>query len=72
MVVATVFKNVLGFCLSYWVFQVAATNGFIAVYMIQFAVTMAPIAATVPLYFWGKKLRRWTAGSDLHRMEEMI
>ncbi|GAB7353203.1 hypothetical protein MBLNU459_g3726t1 [Dothideomycetes sp. NU459] len=74
MVVATVLKNVLGFCLSYWVFDVAATapGGFVAVYMVQFAVTMLPVAATLPLYLWGKSLRRWYRHSDLHRMEQMI
>ena len=28
-VVATVLKNVLGFSLSYWVFDIAASNGFV-------------------------------------------
>jgi hypothetical protein len=62
-------KNVLGFCLSYWVFDIALTPGlgFIAVYMIQFAVSMLPIVLTIPLYFWGKSLRRLTKGSDIHR-----
>ncbi|KAI7547338.1 MFS general substrate transporter [Hortaea werneckii] len=72
MTVATVLKNVLGFCLSYWVFDIAARDGFVAVYMTQFAVSMLPIVLTVPLYFFGKKLRRWTKNSDLHRMEAMI
>ncbi|KAI7498092.1 hypothetical protein KC367_g5355 [Hortaea werneckii] len=72
MTVATVLKNVLGFCLSYWVFDVAARDGFVAVYMTHFAVSMLPIVLTVPLYFFGKKLRRWTRNSDLHRMEAMI
>ncbi|KAK5128952.1 hypothetical protein LTR85_000285 [Meristemomyces frigidus] len=72
MVVATVMKNVLGFCLSYWVFNVDATNGWVAVYMTQFAVSMLPVVLTIPLYFFGKSLRRWTRNSDLHRMEAMI
>ena len=72
MIVATVLKNVLGFCLSYWVFNVAVKDGFIAVYMTQFAVSMAPVVCTIPLYFFGKSLRRWTKNSDLHRMEALI
>lgn len=74
MVVATVLKNVLGFCLSYWVFNVAATatDGWVTVFMVQFAVTMIPIVATVPLYIWGKRVRRWYRFSGLHRMEQMI
>ena len=67
MVVATVMKNVLGFCLSYWVFNIAVKNGFVAVYMIQFAVDMLPIVLAVPLYYFGKNFRRWTKNSDIHR-----
>lgn len=72
MIVGTVMKNVLGFCLSYWVFNIAMSNGFVAVYMIQFAVSMLPVVLTVPLYFYGKSLRRWTRNSSLHRMESLI
>ena len=72
MVVATVMKNVLGFCLSYWVFNVEARDGWVAVYMTQFAVSMFPVVFTIPLYFFGKSLRRWTKNSDLHRMEALI
>jgi len=72
MVVATIMKNVLGFSLSYWVFNVAVKDGFVAVYMTQFAVSMLPIFLTIPLYFFGKNLRRWTKNSGLHRMEAMI
>lgn len=72
MVVATVLKNVLGFSLSYWVFNVMAQSGWIAVYMTQFAVSMLPAVLTVPLYFYGKSLRRWTRNSNLHRMEALI
>lgn len=72
MVVATIMKNVLGFCLSYWVFNVEAQKGWVAVYMTQFAVSMLPVVCTIPLYFFGKSLRRWTKNSDLHRMEAFI
>ncbi len=72
MVVATVLKNGLGFCLSYWVFNVDAQRGWVAVYMTQFAVDMFPVVMTIPLYFFGKSLRRWTRNSDLHRMEALI
>jgi len=72
MVVATVMKNVLGFCLSYWVFNVEAKRGWVAVYMTQFAVSMLPVVLTIPLFFFGKSLRRWTKNSNLHRMETLI
>lgn len=64
---ATVLKNVLGFCLSYWIFNVAHRDSWTAVYMTQFAVSMFPVVMTVPLYFFGKRLRRWTAASELHK-----
>lgn len=72
MVVGTVLKNVLGFCLSYWVFDLQARRGWVSVYMVQFAVDMVPVVMAIPLYVYGKRLRRWTKGSDLHRMEGMI
>ncbi|KAK5149521.1 hypothetical protein LTR04_007027 [Oleoguttula sp. CCFEE 6159] len=72
MVVATVLKNTLGFAYSYWVFGLAAQQGFLTVAMVQFAVTIGPALFAIPLYFYGKSLRRWTKNSDLHRMEEMI
>jgi len=72
MVVGTVLKNVLGFCLSYWVFDIMAKDGWITVYMIQFAADMFPVVLTIPLYFYGKSLRRWTKNSSLHQMESLI
>lgn len=72
MVVATVMKNLLGFALSYWVFNVAAKDGFVAVFMTQFAVDMLPIVMTIPLFLFGKKLRRWTRNSQIHRRDALL
>lgn len=72
MVVGTVMKNVLGFCLSYWVFNVMMMDGWVAVYMTQFAVSMLPVVLTIPLYLYGKSLRRWTRNSSIHRMEALV
>lgn len=72
MIVGTIMKNVLGFCLSYWVFDVMMRDGWVAVYMTQFAVSMLPVVLTVPLYLYGKSLRRWTRNSSIHRMESLI
>ncbi|KAM3416349.1 hypothetical protein BST61_g7952 [Cercospora zeina] len=72
MVVGTVLKNVLGFCLSYWVFDVMVRDGWTTVFMIQFVVSMVPVVLTVPLYYHGKSLRRWTKESGIHRMELLI
>jgi hypothetical protein len=58
--------------LSYWVFNVQAMAGWVSVYMVQFAVSMLPVVLAVPLYYYGKNLRRWTKDSTLHRMEALI
>jgi hypothetical protein len=72
MVVATVLKNTCGFAMSYYVFPLAAKKGFITLAMVQFALTIGPALLTLPLYFYGKSLRRLTKNSALHRMEEII
>ncbi|KAL1302714.1 hypothetical protein AAFC00_003071 [Neodothiora populina] len=72
MVVATLLKNILGFCLSYWVFDVAAAKGWTVVFGIQTAVVYGPVILSLPLWIYGKKIRRWYRQSGLHRMEEMI
>ncbi|KAF2485683.1 major facilitator superfamily domain-containing protein [Neohortaea acidophila] len=72
MVVATVMKNVLGFCLSYWIFNLAQREGFLTVYMVQFAVDMLPVVLTIPLYLYGKKLRAWTRNSHIHRRDALL
>ncbi|KXL45649.1 MAG: hypothetical protein FE78DRAFT_107500 [Acidomyces sp. 'richmondensis'] len=50
MVVATVLKNVLGFCLSYWILNVDARDGWTAVYMTLFAASMFPVTCNSGLY----------------------
>jgi hypothetical protein len=75
MVVATVCKNFIGFSYSYWVFDLAheSKHGWIAPTMVILACTIGPALFAFPLYYGlGKKIRQWTKGSDLHRMEEII
>jgi MFS family permease len=75
MVVATVCKNFIGFSYSYWVFDLAheSKDGWIMPAMIIFACTVGPALFTFPLYYGlGKRIRRWSKNSDVHRMEEMI
>jgi hypothetical protein len=75
MVVATVCKNFIGFTYSYWVFDLAkeSKQGWITPAMVIFACTVGPAVFALPLYYGlGKRIRRWTAGSDVHRMEEVI
>ncbi|CAO2648198.1 Nn.00g074650.m01.CDS01 [Neocucurbitaria sp. VM-36] len=75
MVVATVCKNFIAFSYSYWVFDLAheSKDGWITPAMVIFACTVGPALFAFPLYYGlGKRIRRWTRGSDVHRMEEMI
>ncbi|KAJ5936558.1 hypothetical protein N7466_003008 [Penicillium verhagenii] len=66
MVVATVVKNSCGFAMSYWVMPMAARRGFLAPAMVQFGLTVGPMALGVPIYFFGKYLRRQTRHSVIH------
>jgi hypothetical protein len=70
MVVATVIKNTCGFGMSYWVPPLAAREGYISPAMVEFALTIGPILLTIPVYFYGKKLRRMTKNSSVHRWSE--
>lgn len=72
MVVATVLKNTQGFGMSYWVGPLAAKGGYITPAATQFAFVIGPTLLGIPLYFWGKNLRRITKNSNLHRLEEML
>lgn len=75
MVVATVCKNFIAFSYSYWVFDLAheSKDGWITPAMVIFACTVGPALFAFPLYYGlGKKIRRWTRNSDVHRMEEII
>jgi hypothetical protein len=75
MVVATVCKNFIAFSYSYWVFDLAHTSkdGWITPAMVIFACTVGPALFAIPLYYGiGKKIRRWTKNSTLHRMEDII
>ncbi|ORY24554.1 major facilitator superfamily domain-containing protein [Naematelia encephala] len=66
MVVATVLKNTCGFAMSYWVSPLAQRRGMIAPAMVQFALVVGPMLLGIPLYFYGKSLRRLTKNSHWH------
>lgn len=75
MVVATVCKNFIAFSYSYWIFDLAheSKDGWITPAMAIFACTVGPALFAFPLYYGiGKRIRIWTKGSDVHRMEEII
>ncbi|KAJ5863482.1 hypothetical protein N7455_007550 [Penicillium solitum] len=66
MVVATVIKNVCGFVMSYWVMPMAARRGFLAPAMVEFALTIGPMVLGLPIYLFGKRLRRLTRNSTVY------
>ncbi|KAJ5689451.1 Major facilitator superfamily domain general substrate transporter [Penicillium macrosclerotiorum] len=66
MVVATVIKNTCGFAMSYWVSPLAARKGWIPPTMVVLALTVGPILLGIPVYFFGKHLRRFTQNSPVH------
>lgn len=70
MVVTTVLKNTAGFSMSYWVPDLAKRDGFLTPLMVWYSFTAAVMLLAIPLYFWGKSLRRLTRNSPVHRFEE--
>ena len=72
MVVATVLKNTCGFAMSYWVPPLAEREGLITPTMVQFALVIGPMLLGIPMYLFGKKLRKLTRNSAVHRFEAEI
>lgn len=67
MVVATVVKNSTGFGMSYWFPQMAAKRGMVTPAMIQLALLVGPLLLAIPLFIWGKSIRKRTRHSSWHR-----
>jgi hypothetical protein len=72
MVAATVVKNTTGFAMTYWVPPLAARKGLMTPLMVWFTFTAGPMLFALPLYVWGKRLRRATRNSTIHSYEEML
>lgn len=70
MVVGTVLKNTVGFGMAFWVPDLGEKYGFMRPLMIWFTFTALPFVLAIPLYFWGKNLRRITRNSSVHHYEE--
>ncbi|KAJ5966385.1 hypothetical protein N7481_013099 [Penicillium waksmanii] len=66
MVVATVIKNTCGFVMSYWVSTLAEKKGFITPTMVEFSLTIGPMLLGIPIYFFGKKLRKLSQNSFMN------
>lgn len=70
IVVATVIKNTCGSVMSYWVMPLAARGGFMVPAMVEFALTIGSMVLGIPIHFFGKRLRRLTRNSSVHRLTE--
>ena len=68
MVVGTVLKNSLGFGMSYWLPPLVARVGYLTPIMINLALTIGPAVFAIPMYFYGKNLRKLTKDSSLHKI----
>lgn len=66
MVCATVIKNTCGFAMTYWVPPLAESQGLLTAGMVELSITMGPLLLGIPMYIWGKRLRRWTQHSSAH------
>ncbi|KAL3449909.1 major facilitator superfamily domain-containing protein [Aspergillus insuetus] len=67
MVVGTVLKNTCGFGMSYWVVSLTkSSGGNLAPVMVQLALVAGPVIFTLPLWIWGKELRRLSRDSRVH------
>jgi MFS family permease len=68
LVICTVFKNTFGFGMSWWVPDLTPEQSV----LVLFACNTAACLVGIPVYFWGKQLRRWTWNSKVHGMENIM
>ena len=61
LVFINVFKNLVAFVLAFVAVDWVHAKGWIEVYMILFMLATLSMALAVPLYFYGKTMRRWSA-----------
>lgn len=72
MVLGTVLKNTTGFGMTYWVGPMVVKHGYITPLMVWLAFTAGPLVLALPLYIWGKKLRKATKNSSMHSYEDIL
>jgi MFS family permease len=68
LVITTVFKNTVGFGMSWWVPTLTPTQ---AVFTI-FSLNASACLLGIPIYFFGKRLRGYTRNSKVHQMEAVM
>ena len=69
LVCATVFKNVFGYGMSRYFNDWVVRDGYVGPFMTILALNLACLLfGAVPLYFYGKRVRGWSANSSIHRV----
>lgn len=67
-VTITVNKNLWGYGFGKFITPWTEKNGFVPAIMLNMALATVFCLFGIPFYFWGKKMRRLSAKSDVHRM----
>jgi uncharacterized membrane protein (Fun14 family) len=69
LVCATVFKNVFGYGMSRYFNDWVVRDGYVGPFMTIMGLNLGCLLlGAVPLYFYGKKVRGWSANSSIHRV----
>ncbi|KIM94687.1 hypothetical protein OIDMADRAFT_135589 [Oidiodendron maius Zn] len=68
LVICTVFKNTVGFSMAYWVQDLTPANAV----LVLFATNAGACLLGIPIYFFGKRLRRFSQNSAVHLMENVM
>ncbi|KAJ5206440.1 Major facilitator superfamily domain general substrate transporter [Penicillium cf. griseofulvum] len=67
-VAITVNKNLWGYGFSRFITKWVEESGFVKPIMLNMSLTALWCFCAIPFYFYGKKLRGWTAKSSVHKM----
>ncbi|KAL2858566.1 major facilitator superfamily domain-containing protein [Aspergillus pseudoustus] len=67
-VTITVNKNLWGYGFSEFITKWIEASGFVKPIMMNMSLTVLWCLCAVPFYVWGKRVRKWTAKSDVHDM----
>jgi hypothetical protein len=69
LVCATVFKNVFGYGMSRYFNDWVVRDGYVGPFMTIMGLNLGCLLlGAVPLYFYGKRVRGWSAKSSIHRV----
>lgn len=70
-VAITVNKNVWGYGFSKFITPWIISDGYVPPIMLNMSLITLWCLFGIPIYFWGKTFRKWTANSDVHHMTQI-